>query len=787
MPDFDTDPAAIVQRPDFLHRIAGQTIRLKIALLTCVVAAFVALMLFWYANRQAAQITTEASYARLDWEARSVADPLRTALEQYASDARLVANSSIPEGYVRARDGGGMDPVTGNDLAHWRARFELAFRAVMQMRPFFMQMSFIPRAPGGQEFARVDRSTQGRLDEKDPDRQKDKLRAIPRDLLSAHPDTPYVAAGFTLGEGELSLSEFAAAPADGPDQRAHRRWLRLVVPVRHDGETIGLISEEIDYFALLEHTLETVHPAVDLIVRGASGDAYAYAHESRNFAPATATQLALLGDATVQAALQRTDGAAFEAGEMLGHVTQIALPTRDGAFRIALLSYSPRAVELTPLTALRERTVLLGVLLVGSSVLLAFLISQSFTEPLQKMTAELREASRTGVLLYNLPTARHDEIGDLARSFEALTLRIATSEARAQAVIKTVVDGIITIDESGTIRDFNPACEQLFGYSRDEVVGRNIGMLMPSSDAAQHDAYLTRFQQSKGDSKVVGKGRDLIGLRKDGSTFFMELSVSRTNIGRSRYFTGILRDVTARKEMEIMKNEFVSTVNHELRTPLTTIRGALGLLKATSAHLLDAKSKRLLELSYDGCGRLAHLVNDILDMEKIEAGKMDYRLERLEISELVQEIVERHTSYAHLHNVRFVVHPAPVPLHAIVDPSRFNQAVVNLLSNAAKFSPPGSEVTFTVNAEDGDRVTLRVTDHGPGIPREFRDKIFGKFAQADSSNTRSQGGSGLGLNIAKSIIVAFGGDITFTTQLGRGTTFCISLPLAEETTLKRSA
>lgn len=241
---------------------------------------------------------------------------------------------------------------------------------------------------------------------------------------------------------------------------------------------------------------------------------------------------------------------------------------------------------------------------------------------------------------------------------------------------------------------------------------------------------------------------------------------------------GVIRDISERRQMEVMKNEFISTVNHELRTPLTSIQGALGLLIAKCDDTSDAKSSRLLQLSYDSCQRLSRLVNDILDIEKIAAGKMDYRMETTELCALVADIVDSQISYGEKCGVTFQTSFESTNILVLLDTDRFAQALVNLLSNAAKFSNPGGTVEIVVKPILGRRVQVSVVDHGFGIPEGFRSKIFGKFAQADSSATRAKGGSGLGLNITKTIIEAFDGSVNYESREGEGTTFNLILPLA---------
>lgn len=237
--------------------------------------------------------------------------------------------------------------------------------------------------------------------------------------------------------------------------------------------------------------------------------------------------------------------------------------------------------------------------------------------------------------------------------------------------------------------------------------------------------------------------------------------------------------ITERKQMDQMKSEFISTVNHELRTPLTSIQASLGLLKTVFAKKLDANGQKLLNLSYDNCERLAYLVNDILDMEKIMAGKMDFIKEKVTLSPLVKGIFDQNTGYAEKYNVSFGVRDKFKGIEVEVDTNRFNQALTNLISNAAKFSPYGGKVYISIEAYDSDHVKIFVKDSGPGIPKALREKIFERFSQADSSTTRAKGGTGLGLIISKNIIEAFGGNINFATVEGKGSTFYFILPICK--------
>ena len=242
---------------------------------------------------------------------------------------------------------------------------------------------------------------------------------------------------------------------------------------------------------------------------------------------------------------------------------------------------------------------------------------------------------------------------------------------------------------------------------------------------------------------------------------------------------GWFHDITERIQMERMKSEFISTVSHELRTPLTSIRGSLGLIMGGVAGELPAQAKVLVDIAHKNSERLIMLVNDILDMEKIEAGKMEFQLQAVELLPLVKQALEDNRAYAEQYKVAFALACEPTEARVYADPNRLQQVLANLLSNAAKFSPADDNVMVRVT-RDGKNIRVAVSDHGSGIPEQFTGRIFQKFAQADSSDTRKKGGTGLGLSITKAIIEQMGGRIGFDSQPNVLTTFWVELPVWQE-------
>ena len=252
--------------------------------------------------------------------------------------------------------------------------------------------------------------------------------------------------------------------------------------------------------------------------------------------------------------------------------------------------------------------------------------------------------------------------------------------------------------------------------------------------------------------------------------------VERGSSGHALRLTGTNSDITERMQIQRMKDEFIATVNHELRTPLTALVGALALLKEESG-ILPPSAETFLDMANKNADRLVALVNDILEIEKIEAGMVELNPAPVALAPFLEEAVALNQSYAEHHGTRYQL-TMPVPdIEIMADRARLLQVATNLLSNAAKYSPPGEVVT--VRAERlGVRVKISVTDCGSGVPEEFRSRIFRKFAQADTPDSAKKGGTGLGLAISKALVEAMNGEIGYTSPTGEGATFYILLPVA---------
>ncbi|MBT9589944.1 MAG: CHASE domain-containing protein [Thiobacillus sp.] len=353
------------------------------------------------------------------------------------------------------------------------------------------------------------------------------------------------------------------------------------------------------------------------------------------------------------------------------------------------------------------------------------------------------------------------------------------SEERFELAISGANDGLWDWDLQTHAVYFSPRWKAMLGYTEDEV-----GDTIEEWNKHIHPDDLDRV---KAEIKAYLDGHkaqyqsEYRVRHKDGhAVWILDRGIAqRDAMGKPYRMVGIYTDISKQKQMDRLKSEFVSTVSHELRTPLTSIRGSLGLIAGGVAGELPAQAKGLVDIAYGNTERLLTLINDILDIEKIESGKLNFDLKPQALMPLVEQVVAANSGYAERHHVTFTLVEGVPGVRVNVDGERLMQVMSNLLSNAAKFSHPGGKVDVTVALEN-ERVRVAVTDRGVGVPEDFYGIIFDKFTQADSSDTRHKGGTGLGLNITQSIIGMMQGEIGFDSALGVGSTFYFTLPAWRE-------
>lgn len=350
----------------------------------------------------------------------------------------------------------------------------------------------------------------------------------------------------------------------------------------------------------------------------------------------------------------------------------------------------------------------------------------------------------------------------------ALQTHLQEVAARQQAVLDGVSDAIVTLNPSGSIETVNAAGLRMFGRGEAELLRRDASAILVFEDQAS-GGFRDRLL-GPGANLSGGLVREMLGRRGDGTTFPVETALGEIALADGPRTVAIVRDISERRRMSQMKDEFVSTVSHELRTPLTSIAGSLGLVAGGAAGPLPEKAMRLIGIAQSNCRRLVRLINDILDIEKMESGKTRFDMKPAPLGEIAARSIESVRGFADESEVKLRLAMDGAAPMIRGDADRLVQVTVNLLSNAIKFTPPGREVVLTV-ASIGETARLSVSDSGPGVPADFQESIFQKFAQADGSDTRQKGGTGLGLAIAREIVERHGGRLWFENDPAGGAVF----------------
>ena len=420
-----------------------------------------------------------------------------------------------------------------------------------------------------------------------------------------------------------------------------------------------------------------------------------------------------------------------------------------------------------------------------------FMLEKNTALPMVVLISGLGAALLIGIAIryWQLSTQRAKEIFQTANT-------IAEQAMRLNTIVNTAVDGIVTINSNGIIESFNTSATRIFGYESNEVIGKNVSILMPEPDKSLHDSYLQQHQQG-GQPKIIGIGREVTGLRKDGRTFPMDLAVNEMQIGNRRMYTGIVRDITRRKIAEQgmldakneaeranrAKSDFLAKMSHELRTPLNAILGFSQLLRLDSAITHEQMDN--VDEIYKAGKHLLELINEILDLSRIESGKITLTLEETDLQYLFDECIHMIAPLEQQYGVTIlpftVLGPADLLVYA--DATRLKQVVINLLSNAIKYNYRGGQVKLEYHLMENHHVRFCIIDTGCGIPPHLQQDIFTPFTRFHNDNIGVEG-TGIGLSISKQLIELMHGNIGVTSEPGKGSTFWFELKQAAHKSLQ---
>jgi len=726
---------------------------------------------------------------------RNAGSRLQGHITDQRNDALFLSVSPPIQGMLRALKSNNNDSKGKSTYQDWEKRLQSIFKSVIKTKTSYLKIRFINKH--GQELVSVGR-------------EGNEVRGATGDELQNKSHRLYVSKTLKLAVGQVYLSEINLNREHGKISVPHQEVLRSATPVYDEvsGEVAGVLVVTVDVGRELREIQNDIQDTESKIyITNDHGGYLLHSDASKTYGFDLGKRYRIQEDIPKLSKLYLPDNKIKEYTFLPDNNTDkyvidfIKIPFDEAKPERFI------AVTITKLYAdilSREKDVLTNVLysvwvFVVGVVLLAVMFSYRLSHPLKMITQVMDDYTHNRETTATMPINSNDEIGVLARSYKTLieqvdnakaelkdmnrnleskvverTRDLDASEERQRGIVENMADPLITIDEYGIVSLFNTAAEKTFAYTRDEVIGQNINMLMPEPYYAHHDSYLERYRKT-GVKKFIGSTREVVGQRKDGSTFPIELTISEMIANGQKIFTGVARDITERKQIDKMKNEFVSTVSHELRTPLTAIRGSLSLINGGAVGDMPESASEMLKIAGNNTERLLLLINDILDIQKIESGQIVFNFEDIELMPFIDQALEDNKSYGDEFQVQFVLENRVNDAHVYADKLRLMQVMSNLLSNAAKFSPEGEKVVVSVERKN-NVFRISFIDNGPGIPEEFHAKIFERFTQSDSSDTRQKGGTGLGLNITRAIVTQHEGNIDFISKQGEGATFYVELP-----------
>lgn len=751
------------------------------------------LIIITYTNNWQSRNITETTVLELEKsKSKVIKRAIEIALLNHKQNLLTLRDVPPIQSIVRALNNQGIDPISEDSLDVWRERLAIILRAFVSNHPEYLQMRFIN--VDGTELVRVHRSS------------TDDISVVADENLQSKADSPYVLETLKLANGEIYYSDVNLNREYGVIQQPYLPVLRIATPI-HDAD------DAVSGILILNLSTEQLFQGVSSTSSGVQREIvndrgyYIKSHDqSKTFGFDLGTELTLGIDEPIMAKtiLSQDSFIRYDKKDKeLEGFEKIFFSAQDKQRYWVLIFHIPENLVFANFTSSLKTMLLIslsvGILSIG---LIIWFLSRKILTPVVTM-ADVYERVKDGDLTVRLDTSSvKDEIQTLyqginsfvehqQRTTEQLNNEVALQTRRLSAVIDNIVDGIITINERGIIESFNPAASKIFGYHESEVIGHNVKILMPEPYHGEHDDYLSHHLRTD-EKKLIGLERVVIGRRKDGSTFPMELGVSELTIHNAKHFVGVTRDVTERQlakealnearlsaeQASMAKSEFVANMSHEIRTPMNGVIGMTHLLLDTP---LSKEQQEFASIIESSARSLMSIINDILDFSKVEAGMLEIESIEFDMGTLLNEFGSSISVKAEEKGLELICPANPI-LHQWynADPGRIRQILNNLVGNAIKFTEKGEvAVYYSVQqqTESRTKMLVEVIDTGIGLTPEQQSRLFERFSQADGSTTRRYGGTGLGLAISKQLVELMGGEIGVKSQVGKGSTFWFTLDL----------
>ncbi|HJP17532.1 MAG: hypothetical protein CMD96_04165 [Gammaproteobacteria bacterium] len=716
-------------------------------------------------------------------------------------DARFLSNTPPIQGIVRAVAGKGIDKIGGSSEEQWRIRLETIFREFIKSKPNYLQLRFIGVEDMGREIVRVDRIAE-------------EIKVVESSNLQRKGESRYFKDTTKLNPNNIYISDIELNREHGKVAIPYIPVLRVAVPVYSEinNKVFGIIIINMDFGSTIKKLeKENKKGYSKFYLTNDKGDfllapegllTFAFDLGSKSLAQERFPQLSNFYRLTSKLVDQMDIPEDRDHGDVK-YITKIQFDRGNSARFLGIIKTAPYSEVVEESTKVFSYSTYMTAMLILVAIAIAIYFSKVLVRPVLAIASAAEEVSQ-GNMDVQVKVDANNEIGFLAQTFQEMifklnkrtgelkrayaemeqkvedrTKELRYSEERISAILESASNSIVTINEMGTIESANPAIEDMFGYSVDEVIGKNVSILMPEPYKSDHDDYLNNYLTT-GQRKIIGTWREVSGLKKDGSEFPISINVSEIDVAGKRMFTGIMHDISDyKKAMEAVekanqaKSEFLASMSHEIRTPMNAVMGMGELLNTTQLTDEQKEYVQSLNLSSES---LLRIINDVLDLSKVEAGHLELEKIRFNLSNVINETCNLMGVRARNKNLVLTNQTeADVPKHLTGDPVRLRQVITNLLSNAIKFTEKGKIEIRVDNYKQPDNqsviIRFSVRDQGIGIPDSKREKIFDAFSQADSSTTREYGGTGLGLSISKLLVEKMDGKIWVEDNVGGGSIF----------------
>jgi len=732
---------------------------------------------------QVQQAVEDRELERLADEARLTGTRFSSSLHVLEADVRYIATTAPIRSAIRATVVDGAVPVSFMPSQAWRDCIAAEFVELMAARSDYLQIRLIGASNGGMELVRVDRDDRG------------EIRIVAGDGLQAKGNRDYFREAIAVDPNRIYLSPIELNREFG--RVAHpvvpvRRAARVVTDER--GKPVGILIINQDMRGFFEEVRQNVSRGHLCYITNLRGDFLAHPQADRTFGferetpfriadefPGCAIGEALLSENRWVGVVRQADGTRIAVGAHRIEMSQ-DYPDRSLCFVLA----EPYRNVVAAFTPIRNQNLYILAGFLAVAIVLGTGLTRSITTPLRQITAAMVAYGR-GSEDVKLPVAASDETGILARQFHAMMHLVREQQQeRHRLIIDSCPMGMLMADEDGKIALVNSQLEQTFGYSREEMIGQPVEILLPLSARAAHPKAVAEYIRSPC-ARAMGAGRDLFGLRKNGSAVPLEIGLNPVQINGRVCVVASIVDITRRKEIEEQQRQlnvqlkekndemeqFVYTVSHDLKTPVVTQLGFIGCLREDIERGEHKAVKESIGRIERAAHRLHQSIGDLLELSRI--GRVPMQCRPVELAAIAEKVVEEMRPCFVSADVELECDFSE-PCRVSVDADRLVQVLENLLGNALKYgnvTPDGQTPRVTVgSAMVNGESSLYIRDNGPGIAPAYHEKVFQLFQRLSTDRD----GTGIGLTAARRIMELMGGRIRLESELGQGATFWLHFP-----------